>query len=579
MSVPAPVTLPLAAHPRLPALHPELGAVVLGRDPRRGPSVGALAALGVCVLPFLPALGLGVLVLAGVVKAVRPRPVALYEGGVAAGDVAHPWERCRSLTLTADRLELVFGDERFGWGLDASHRVRIEAWLRVEVLPARAHALIVRALGGERVALGGSPAWAVTRAGLRVGDEALGWDVLGEAELRDGALEVVAGDRRFSRSLDEEDAWSLAAVVAARRVAALLLRARESEEDPSYDDEELEVLARAGVASAQGLLGARLASSARGADEVARARVWLRAAADAGDPGGMLGLGRLLRDHARGAWERGEAAGWITRSAESGLPEAKLALAHLKEHGFGTDHREIEASDLLDEVVEAGLAPGRAAARRRALEEHLAGWARALGVDRPPAGSPDPHPELGPHLFTWAPEDGGGFSVHDAGVTDGTRVVAFGPYARLLTGTREDEHGDVLERARVEDDDAAFEVEVPGVEGEFFRWAFETLVARRIAARFLAATREGETFYMGRELQIRVAPEGVAEEVNRGGRTEEELVSWERYEGTNVVKGQVHVLARKPAGAHRAAVSMDLAEPNAWVLYAMAQIVEEHVTK
>ena len=65
----------------------------------------------------------------------------------------------------------------------------------------------------------------------------------------------------------------------------------------------------------------------------AEARVWVRRAADAGDPRAMHNYGMYLFEGVGGARDRAEALTWLLKAAESGLVDSQFNVAKLYESG------------------------------------------------------------------------------------------------------------------------------------------------------------------------------------------------------------------------------------------------------
>ena len=98
--------------------------------------------------------------------------------------------------------------------------------------------------------------------------------------------------------------------------------------------ETLKEAAGLGFAPAQLHLASLYENGAAGlAASPAEARVWVRRAADAGDPRAMHNYGMYLFEGVGGAQDRAEALNWLRKAAESGLVDSQFNVAKLYETG------------------------------------------------------------------------------------------------------------------------------------------------------------------------------------------------------------------------------------------------------
>jgi len=154
--------------------------------------------------------------------------------------------------------------------------------------------------------------------------------------------------------------------------------------DAQKAQERLVAAAGQGLACAQQLLGARLASQDE--PDLQMARLWLSRAAEQGHPLAQARLGAMLRDGQGGPKDPAQAKAMLEAAADFGLDAARFELARgLLRGEFGDPDAET-AKGMLEALAEKGSAPALALLGEAALAEerfedafHWLGKAAAQG--------------------------------------------------------------------------------------------------------------------------------------------------------------------------------------------------------
>ncbi len=210
---------------------------------------------------------------------------------------------------------------RSGFGLKRGGKSRLQE--RLDKQASKGGDTVRKALGASAVAVlltaGGAAAFGeLTGAGINIPG-------LGGAGADSGARPVAALAAVAAEPSGQDKA----------RGAELYRQAIErldADDDAGVDT--LKQAAALGFAPAQLHLASLYENGAAGlAASPAEARVWVRRAADAGDPRGMHNYGMYLFEGIGGARDQGAALDWLRKAAESGLVDSQFNVAKLYESG------------------------------------------------------------------------------------------------------------------------------------------------------------------------------------------------------------------------------------------------------
>ncbi len=567
---------PIGDVPGFPILHPEGGARLgLARSARwRIPSRLCLA-LGLFALPWNLAAGSGFLALAAAGFLAGRSAAAGYERGLLWRGELVPWERVDGLGLVGDVLGARLRSGTREWTLVEEDVPGFQAWLESEYRPRRGRELLTRIRGGERVQWGDPAQATLVRRGIEVpGRGVVSWSALGPVRTGEGsiAIEVEAGAGAGTAILLDAgvpDAGALVWVLERAPVLAWFQAASATEESRGIpaDPGLLTALAELEVPEACCRLG--LARLAEPGSRVS-GRSWLERAVAGGDPEAARELGRDRRARARSAFALEAAVALLTRAGEAGDGEAALDLGFHHEIGEGTAASPVRAEEWYRRAVEAGGAESVASAREVAAARRFREWTAAFEADRRLPGWPTatPTPGSGELLFAQSDADlGDRFEAYPDRLVGAETVIPLDAFTRIEV-QEEGEGRQQAVRLRLVREQETMEVRVGmrDPRNRFLRFAFEEILAERVAVEMSGLVASGRTLHLGSELQVSLDRDGIQEEVLRRGTPEIERVDWTALEAMTLGRGRVHVVASRTGDEPRASVSMGLEEANAHVL-------------